>query len=192
MGCADYHQNPVVVIRPFASCKKSHRQLNDIGAVSQLYSHWQGKDHEGNPAARVLEARWRLALDNKDKSASWLDQRQPLDLSNDRLERGDGAPWRRGEVLRARAPPDTGSDRLQGLGRAALGRALCVAAGHRHHLSAQCTCTCVCSLERERESDGRRGVAERNSSVWEQRNRACVPYLCVSVRICAICAICAI
>ena len=62
---------------PFASCKKGRYQLNGIGAVSQLYSHWQDR-HGENPAARVLEARWRLALDNKDKSKLWLDERVPL------------------------------------------------------------------------------------------------------------------
>ena len=41
MGNADYHPNPCVIICPFATCKKSHRVLNGIGAVSQLYSHWK-------------------------------------------------------------------------------------------------------------------------------------------------------
>ena len=66
MGDGDYHPGPVVIICPFATCKKSHRVLNGVSAVSQLYSHWQ-EGHKDNKAARVLEARWRLALDNKDK-----------------------------------------------------------------------------------------------------------------------------
>ena len=89
MGCADYHPSPCVLICPFATCKKSHRVLNGVSAVSQLYSHWK-EGHKDNPAARVLEARWRLALDNMDKSAAWLDERQPLILSGDEMDRLGG------------------------------------------------------------------------------------------------------
>ena len=87
MGCADYHSNPCVLICPFASrkCKKMHRQLNGVSAISQLYSHWQ-EVHKDNPAAQKLEARWRLALDNTDKSQPWLDAREPLILSNDEMD----------------------------------------------------------------------------------------------------------
>ena len=76
---------------PFDSCQKGRYQLNGVGAVSQLYSHWQEK-HGENPAARVLEARWRLALDNPSKSAEWLDA-QPdmaLILSNEEMDRLGG------------------------------------------------------------------------------------------------------
>ena len=72
MGNADYHPSPVVLICPFDSCKKSHRVLNGVSAVSQLYSHWKGR-HASNPMAIALEKRWRLALDNKHKSKEWLD-----------------------------------------------------------------------------------------------------------------------
>ena len=72
MGNADYHPSPVVLICPFDSCKKSHRVLNGVSAVSQLYSHWMGR-HASNPMAIALEKRWRLALDNKHKSKEWLD-----------------------------------------------------------------------------------------------------------------------
>ena len=89
MGDADYHSNPCVLMCPFASCKKSHRVLNSIGAVSQLYSHWQ-KKHAMNPAARELEARWRLAMNNQSKDAAWLDARQPLILTNEEMERLGG------------------------------------------------------------------------------------------------------
>ena len=77
MGCADYHPNPCVLVCPFATCKKSHRILNGIGAVSQLYSHWQQR-HAENPAARKLEARWRLAQSpaGKGQDAAWLDARE--------------------------------------------------------------------------------------------------------------------
>ena len=34
----------------------------------------------------MLEARWRLALDNKGKSALWLDSRHPLVLSNEEMD----------------------------------------------------------------------------------------------------------
>ena len=56
MGNADYHPSPVVLICPFDSCKKSHRVLNGVSAVSQLYSHWKGR-HASNPMAIVLEKR---------------------------------------------------------------------------------------------------------------------------------------
>ena len=90
MGNADYHPNPIVLICPFKSCKKSHRVLNEVGAVSQLYSHWQDKRHKDNPMARALEARWRLALDNKTKSKEWLDARAPLCLTCEEGERLGG------------------------------------------------------------------------------------------------------
>ena len=85
MGDADYHPNPCVLICPFATCKKGHRQLNGVCAISQLYSHWQ-KNHAENPASAVLEARWRLALDNKGKSAEWLDDKHPLILSDEEMQ----------------------------------------------------------------------------------------------------------
>ena len=40
----------------------------------------------GNPAAKELAARWRLALDNKDKDKDWLDARLPLKLSNEEMD----------------------------------------------------------------------------------------------------------
>lgn len=86
MGCADYHPAPSVLICPFEGCKKGRRQLNGSGLVSQLFSHWQSKVHEDNPAAKKLEARWRLALDNKNKTKEWLDARESLILSNEEMD----------------------------------------------------------------------------------------------------------
>ena len=56
------------------------------------------KVHAGNPAAQALEARWRLALDNKDKGKEWLDARdeqQPLVLSNEEMDRLGGEGYQR-------------------------------------------------------------------------------------------------
>ena len=105
MGNGDYHPGPVVIICPFATCKKSHRVLNGVSAVSQLYSHWQ-EGHKDNKAARVLEARWRLELDNKDTSAAWLDARHPLILSNEEMDRLGGEE-KGYEQIRKPAPDPT-------------------------------------------------------------------------------------
>lgn len=86
MGCADYHPAPSVLICPFEGCKKGRRQLNGPGLISQLFSHWQSKVHVDNPAAKKLEARWRLALDNKNKTKEWLDARESLILSNEEMD----------------------------------------------------------------------------------------------------------
>jgi hypothetical protein len=86
MGCEDYHPSPCVLFCPFEGCKKGRYQLNGPGLISQLYSHWQDKAHVGNPAAKELAARWRLALDNKDKDKDWLDARLPLKLSNEEMD----------------------------------------------------------------------------------------------------------
>ena len=48
------------------------------------------KAHVGNPAAAAMEARWRLALDNKEKGKDWLDAQQPLVLSNEEMDRLGG------------------------------------------------------------------------------------------------------
>ena len=63
---------------------------------SQLYSHWQ-EQHKGNPAARQLEDRWRLALKHPTKDKEWLDAKeieggyaQPLELSWEWMEQQGG------------------------------------------------------------------------------------------------------
>ena len=63
MGSADYLHNACVLICPFDGdkCKGAKHRLNRIGGISQLYSHWQ-LCHAKNPAARVLEKRWRTVL----------------------------------------------------------------------------------------------------------------------------------
>ena len=63
MGSADYLHNACVLICPFEGdkCKYAKYRLNGVGRVSQLYSHWQ-HCHKDNPAARVLETRWRKVL----------------------------------------------------------------------------------------------------------------------------------
>ena len=91
MGDADYHPNPCVIVCPFATCKKAHYHLNSFSTVSQLYSHWQ-KQHAKNKAARILEARWRLATVNKKSRnlKALLDAPQPLVLANEEMERLGG------------------------------------------------------------------------------------------------------
>ena len=91
MGCADYHPNPCVFICPFKTCRKSQYHLNGFSAISQLYSHWQ-KKHSENKAARVLEARLRLANDNKKvrNLSALLDGQVPLILDNEEMERLGG------------------------------------------------------------------------------------------------------
>ena len=97
MGDPDYHPNPVILVCPWAaSCGKAHRHLNGFSAVSQLYSHWQ-QQHKDNKAARVLEARWRLANDLTDHGkkkvpnlADRLDEQFPLVLTNDEMVRLGG------------------------------------------------------------------------------------------------------
>ena len=63
MGSADYLHNACVLICPFEGdkCKYAKYRLNRVGGISQLYSHWQ-LCHKDNPAARVLEKRWRKVL----------------------------------------------------------------------------------------------------------------------------------
>jgi hypothetical protein len=63
MGSAHYLQNPSVLICPFEGdkCKHAKHRLNRVAGISQLYSHWQSC-HKENPAARVLEKRWRTVL----------------------------------------------------------------------------------------------------------------------------------
>ena len=104
MGDANYHPNPCVLICPFAMCRKAHYHLNSFSTVSQLYSHWQ-KNHPKNNAARTLEARWRLANDNK-KSLNLkalLDAKHSLVLTNEEMERlgGEEAGY---EEIRKPAP----------------------------------------------------------------------------------------
>ena len=63
MGTSAYLHNPCVLICPFDGdkCLGAKHRLNRIGGISQLYSHWQ-LCHKGNPAARMLEKRWRKVL----------------------------------------------------------------------------------------------------------------------------------
>ena len=103
MGNADYHPSPVVLICPFDSCKKSHRVLNGVSAVSQLYSHWKGR-HASNPMAIALEKRWRLALDNKHKSKEWLDAQPGCALCPSPARRPIASAARRQATSRS-APP---------------------------------------------------------------------------------------
>lgn len=51
--------------------------------------HWQHK-HKDNPAARRLEARWRLAILNPTKAKEWLDEREPLELTTEWMEQQGG------------------------------------------------------------------------------------------------------
>ena len=52
-----------MLICPFEGdkCKHAKHRLNRVGGISQLYSHWQ-ICHKENPAARVLEKRWRTVM----------------------------------------------------------------------------------------------------------------------------------
>ena len=110
MGDPDYHPNPVILVCPWAaSCGKAHRHLNGFSAVSQLYSHWQ-QQHKDNKAARVLEARWRLANDLTDHGkkkvpnlADRLDEQFPLVLTNDEMVRL-GGPTEGYEAVTAPSP----------------------------------------------------------------------------------------
>ena len=100
MGSKYYHPHPVALTCPFIGdgcCdEESCRRLNCVGAISQLYSHWQ-EQHKGNPAARQLEDRWRLALKHPTKDKEWLDAKeieggyaQPLELSSEWMEQQGG------------------------------------------------------------------------------------------------------
>ena len=104
MGSADFHPNPCVLICPFAhegNCGDNGKfRLNGPSRVSQLYSHWKVQ-HAGNPAAAILERRWRMMLKNKMISLQQLDAGDSqLDFGDAQLDLGD-------DVLRS--PADAGS-----------------------------------------------------------------------------------
>ena len=93
MGSADYLHNGCVLICPFVGdkCKGAKHRLNGVGRVSQLYSHWQ-HCHKNNPAARVLEKRWRTVLQARTITLEKLNGKpgHALELSNSWMEAQGG------------------------------------------------------------------------------------------------------
>ena len=105
MGSAAFHPNPCVLICPSShegKCGDNGKfRLNGPSRVSQLYSHWQVQ-HADNPAAAILERRWRKAIKNKMISLEQLNSGDTeLDLGDAQIDLGD-------DVLRS--PADVGSD----------------------------------------------------------------------------------
>ena len=104
-----------MLICPFEGdkCKYAKYRLNRVGGISQLYSHWQ-HGHKDNPAARVLEKRWRKVLKARtipvDKlnalpglalelSGSWMESQGGMEhgyeqLRNPSAHASDGDVWR--------------------------------------------------------------------------------------------------
>ena len=82
-----------MLICPFEGdkCHGAKHRLNGVGRVSQLYSHWQ-LCHKNNPAACVLERRWRIVLGNRTIPVAKLNALpdHALELTNSWMEEQGG------------------------------------------------------------------------------------------------------